>query len=134
MLPPGTIEAFGLYLVRTSALILAAPLLGTGSNFTGYRVGLIGVLSAVLYLAAGSPVVPDVQVVGFGILALREVLIGLTLAFLLHVVLLTVRVSPGLPVELDRSDPESSRRFFATFFTDLNLGTRRRSLKMLAIA
>jgi len=96
MLPPGTIEAFGLFLVRTSALILAAPLLGTGATFSGYRVGLIGVLSVVFFLAAGTPTIPEVHVVGYGIFALREIMVGLTLAFLLHVVVLAVRVSSEL--------------------------------------
>jgi len=96
MFPPGTIEAFGLFLVRTSAMILAAPLLGTGATFSGYRVGLIGVLSVVFFLAAGTPTIPEVHVVGYGICAMREILVGLTLAFLLHVVVLSVRVSSEL--------------------------------------
>lgn len=96
MFPPGMIEAFGLFLVRTSALILAAPLLGTGSTFSGYRVGLIGVLSVVFFLAAGTPTIPEVHAISYGIFALREILVGLTLAFLLHVVILAVRVSSEL--------------------------------------
>ena len=35
MLPPGTIEAFGLFLVRTSALVLAAPLFGLALPLLG---------------------------------------------------------------------------------------------------
>lgn len=96
LLPPGTLEAFGLTLVRTGALVLAAPLLGTGSTFSGYKIGLIGVLALVLYVASGAPALAPVSPVAFGVLAMREVLIGVTLAFALHAVLLAVRVASEL--------------------------------------
>lgn len=96
MLPPGTLEAFGLYLARTSALVLGAPLFGTGARFTGYKVGLIGVLSVVLFLAGGAPATEAAGPVEYGILVLREVFVGLTLAVALHVVLLAVRVGSEL--------------------------------------
>jgi flagellar biosynthesis protein FliR len=94
--PPGVLEAFGLYLLRTSALVLASPLLGTGSTFSGYKLGLIGVLSALLYAMGGFPVAPDVSAMGLGVMALRELLIGLALAFTLHATLIAVRVASEL--------------------------------------
>ena len=53
--PPGTLEAFGLYLARSSALVIASPILGIGSRFSGYKIGLIFALALVLYLATGEP-------------------------------------------------------------------------------
>lgn len=94
--PPGVLEAFGLYLVRTSALVLASPLLGTGSTFSGYKLGLIGVLSGLLYAMGGMPVEADVSVLGLGVMAMRELLIGVALAFTLHAAVLAVRVSSEL--------------------------------------
>ncbi len=94
--PPGTLEALGLYLLRTSALVLASPLIGTGATFSGYKLGLIGVLAGLLYSLAGFPTVPDVSVLGLGILGLRELLIGMSLAFALHVTVLATRVGSEL--------------------------------------
>ncbi|MFT5200134.1 MAG: hypothetical protein ACI87O_002808, partial [Planctomycetota bacterium] len=37
LLADGTIEAFGLFLTRTGALVLAAPLLGSSTSFTGAK-------------------------------------------------------------------------------------------------
>jgi flagellar biosynthetic protein FliR len=93
VLHPGTLEAFGLYLVRTSALVLASPLLGSGSAFEGYRIGLIAALSFLLYGATGAPLEEPPPPVEYAILALREVLIGLFLAFTLHAVGLAARVA-----------------------------------------
>lgn len=93
MLEPGTLEAIALFLVRTSALVLASPLLGTGSTFTGYRLGLIGTVSFLLYSVTGEPLSVVPGPVEFALLALREVLIGVFLAFTLHAVVLAVRVA-----------------------------------------
>ena len=38
------------------ALVLASPVLGQGTGFTGYRIGLIFFLSLLLYAVAGGPV------------------------------------------------------------------------------
>lgn len=96
LLPPGSIENFGLVLARVSALVLAAPLFGLALPFSGARVGLIGVLSvfmaATVALPTGGPSGPLL----FGALALREVAIGLALAMVLHVVVLAVRVAGEL--------------------------------------
>lgn len=94
--PPGSLEAFGLILVRTSALVLASPLIGTGSTFSGYKLGLVGVLSALLYAMAGYPAIPDVGVLELGIYGIRELLIGLILAFSVHATVLAVRVAGDL--------------------------------------
>jgi flagellar biosynthetic protein FliR len=93
---PGTLEAFGLYLVRTSALVLAAPLIGTGSTFSGYKVGLIGVLAIVTYMTSGAPLPGEIGPMTFGLYAGREVIIGLSLAFVLQAVLVAVRVAGEL--------------------------------------
>lgn len=93
---PGLVGAFGLYLARTSALVLGAPLLSNGSTFASYRIGLIAVLSGVLFLATGEPLSVVIEIPVFCAMALREVLIGLFLAFALHSVVLAVRVAGEL--------------------------------------
>jgi len=93
LLADGTIEAFGLYLTRTSALVLAAPLLGLSASFSGAKVGVVGVLSVVLYLAGGEPLGYAPGIMEFALMAGREVMIGLFLAFILHLVLMVVRVA-----------------------------------------
>ena len=93
---PGILGAFGLYLARTSALVLGAPLLGSGSGFTGYRIALIAGVSFLLYVATGHALPEAVDAVEYGLLVLREVLIGTFLAFVLHVVLLGIRVAGEL--------------------------------------
>ncbi len=96
MLPPGTIEAFGLYLVRTSAMVLAAPLLGTGATFSGYKVGLVALISFLLFSISGSPLTESVLPIEYGIFVMREILIGLFLAFTLQVVVLAARIGGDL--------------------------------------
>lgn len=93
MLEPGLLEAIGLYMVRTSALVLASPLLGTGSTFTGYRISLIATLSFLLYSASGSPLELVPGPVEYALLSMREVLLGVFLAFTLHAVVLAVRAA-----------------------------------------
>ena len=79
MIPLGTIAAFGLYLVRTSALLLASPLLGNGAAFSGYKVALVALVSIALYSATGTPIEGDVGAVDYALLCMREALIGLSL-------------------------------------------------------
>jgi flagellar biosynthetic protein FliR len=93
MLAAGTLTAFGLYLIRTSALVLAAPVIGNASTFSGYKVGLIAVLALLLFGTGGMPAVAVTSPVAFAALALREVLIGLVLAMVLQLVMVTVRVA-----------------------------------------
>jgi len=93
MLPDGTLAAFGLYLIRTSALVLATPFLGSETTFAGAKVALIAALAFLSYGSHGVPL-PDAQApLAFGLLALRELLIGLSLALVLQFALLAVRVS-----------------------------------------
>lgn len=93
---PGTLEAFGLFLVRSSALVLSAPILGTGTGFSGYKVALIFGVSFLLYGVHGEPLDHAVLPIEYGCLAMREILIGLALAFSLHAVMLALRVAGEL--------------------------------------
>lgn len=90
------LKGFGLVLVRTSALILSAPLLGLGTSFAGYKVAIVLTVSFLLYVAVGSPVPADTGAIGLGLMAVREVLIGLFLGFLLSLVMLATRVAGDL--------------------------------------
>jgi len=91
--PPGTLEAFSLYLARTSALVIATPLLGSGTGFTGYRVGLIVSVTFLLYAAGGAPLGHSPEPVEYACLVLREIMIGLFLAFVLQMVLVSLRLA-----------------------------------------
>ena len=92
----GTLEAFGLFLVRSSALILSAPVFGSTTGFSGYKIALIMSVSFLLYWVHGEPLGHSVLPIEFGCLAMREVLIGLALAFSLHAVMLALRVAGEL--------------------------------------
>lgn len=134
LLPEGILPAFGLYLVRTSALVLAAPVFSTVSNFNGYRVGLIGSLTIVLFLAGGEPLVETPGAVSFALLAGRELVIGLMLAFVLHAVILAVKVAGHMVGQemafnmASQSDPVSGTSlpilafFYETMFLLILLG------------
>lgn len=93
---PGTLESFGLYLTRTSALVIAAPLLGTGTGFSAWRVGLIVALSLLLYGVGGAPLARSPEGLEYALLMLREVLVGVFLALTLHMVVVAVRVAGEL--------------------------------------
>lgn len=93
---PGTLESFGLYLTRTSALVLAAPLLGTGTGFSIWRIGLIVALSMVLYGVSGAPLEHSPAGLEYALLMLREVLVGTFLALTLQMVVVAVRVAGEL--------------------------------------
>jgi flagellar biosynthetic protein FliR len=92
----GTLEAFSLYLVRTSALVVAAPFFGSATGFSGYRIGLIAAVSFLIYAASGTPLDHSPDAIEYGCLVLREVLIGSFLAFTLHLASLAVRVAGEL--------------------------------------
>jgi flagellar biosynthetic protein FliR len=93
VLADGTLAAFGLFMVRTSAFVLATPFFGAQTTFGGVKVGLIASLALVLFSTSGTPL-PEAQApLIFGALAMREVLIGLALAFVLQAVVLAVRVA-----------------------------------------
>lgn len=93
---PGTLEAFSLYLVRTSAVVLAAPILGMQSGFSGYKVALIAAVAFLAYSVTGAPLDHAPVPIEYAALALREVLIGLFLAFTLQAVVVAVRVAGEL--------------------------------------
>ncbi|MBL8858659.1 MAG: flagellar biosynthetic protein FliR [Planctomycetes bacterium] len=93
---PGTLEAFGLFLVRSSALVLSAPVLGSTTGFSGYKIALIMSVSFLLYSVHGEPLGHVLLPIEFGCLAMREILIGLALAFSLHAVMLALRVAGEL--------------------------------------
>jgi len=89
------VAGFVLVLVRTSALVLSAPLLGQGTGFAGHRIGLIFFVSLLLFAATGSPTA-DAPPIELALMALREALIGIFLGFLLQLVLLAVHVAGEL--------------------------------------
>lgn len=95
LLPDGTLPAYGLYLMRTSALVLAAPLLGMGTGVSSYKVALTVAVAVVLYLATGDPM-PGVGPGEYVLLAMRELLVGLFLAFVVHIAVLGVHVAGTL--------------------------------------
>jgi flagellar biosynthetic protein FliR len=96
VLPPGTLVSLGLVLVRTSAMVLSSPLLGNGTGFSGYKVGIIGALTLLSFGALDTAVGAAVGPIEFGAMAMREVLIGLSLSFVLQSALLVVRVAGEL--------------------------------------
>jgi flagellar biosynthesis protein FliR len=96
MLTTATIAAFGLYLVRTGALFVAAPVLGTGAAFSGYRISLVFAISFLLFGSTGADLSQDLSPIVFGIMALRELMIGLSLAFVLILIELIARMAGDL--------------------------------------
>jgi len=92
-LPPGTLEAFSLYLARTSALVIASPLLGTGTGFSSYRVALIVGVSFLIYSTTGTPLAHSPEPVEYACMVLREILIGMFLAFALQTVQVSLRLA-----------------------------------------
>jgi len=88
------IAGFVLVLARTGALVVASPVLGQGTGFSGYRIALVAFLSLLLYAAAGAPVAAAPA--ELALMAAREVVIGVFLGFMLHLVLLAVRVAGEL--------------------------------------
>lgn len=95
-MPPGTLEAFGLYLLRTSALVLASPLLGLSGGISATKVGVIALLAFTLYAACGSPLGHSPAPIEYGVLALRELLIGFFFAFCLQCLMVGVQVAGEL--------------------------------------
>lgn len=93
LLPPGLVGAFGLFLARTSALVITSPLLGLLVGPSSVKVALIGALSLVSFTVAGGPYAVPMEVVPYACMLLRELLIGLFLGFLLQIVMLAVRVA-----------------------------------------
>ena len=92
-IPHEVLQAFGLFLARTSALFVATPILGSGTGFSGYKVALVFLTSLVLFTAIGQPLPSDVDGFAYGAMMVREVLIGSFLGYLLQLALLAVRVA-----------------------------------------
>lgn len=91
-LEPESIEAFGLYLVRTSTLVLFAPLLGQLVSSSGPKIALIVALTTVSFMASGGPLPEAVPAPVLAAFALREAMIGYFLALILQMGLLVVRI------------------------------------------
>ena len=92
LLEPTTIMAFGLYLVRTSTMVLAAPLLGQTFSSSGTKIALIIALASSAFIASGEPLDELVTTPIFAVMALREALIGFFLAFIMQLGVMVVRV------------------------------------------
>ena len=90
------LEAFGLYLIRTSALVLASPMLGSGTGFAGYKIALILAVTVVIFLSGGQMLGAEVGAAGYVLMCLHEVLVGIFLAFVLQMVLMAIRVAGEL--------------------------------------
>jgi flagellar biosynthetic protein FliR len=88
------LAGFLLVLARTGALVVASPVLGQGTGYGGFRVGLTFFLALLLYTATGAPV--EAPPFELGLMVLREVVIGVFLGFLLQLVLQAVRVAGEL--------------------------------------
>jgi flagellar biosynthetic protein FliR len=95
-LAPGTLEAFGLYLVRTTAMVMSAPLLGLSTGLSAAKTGLIAGVAMLLFATTGGPLDVQPDAVTFVAMALRELLIGFFLGFVLQLFLLSVRVAGEL--------------------------------------
>lgn len=95
-IPPGTLEALGLFAVRTSAMVLSSTVFTMGAAFTGYKLALIGALSLVLYTAVGEPIASNPDPWLYAAMGLREVLIGLFMGLVVQMVLLSVKVAGQL--------------------------------------
>ncbi len=92
-LPTGTVEAVGLYAARCGAMIIGAPLFGAPSGFAMWRAAFVVMLAVVLYTAQGQPLAAQPEPFEYAILIVREIGIGLALAFCLHGALLAVRTA-----------------------------------------
>ncbi|MEM9380817.1 MAG: flagellar biosynthetic protein FliR [Planctomycetota bacterium] len=93
---PGVLESIGLFVARTSALLLLTPLLGSGAQFHGYKVALVVSVSAAMLFVQGIPPVVVDSWVHYALLMMREAVLGLGLAFMLHMVLMALRVGSEL--------------------------------------
>jgi len=119
------IAAFGLHLVRTSALVIAAPFFAR-IGFASFKIALIVVLTGVSFSVSGTTSIEVGGLGTWGLLALREFAIGFGLALLLQFALLAARVGGEL-VGLDMGmqmgaqiDPESgvSTPLIARFYEE----------------
>ena len=96
MIDSGVLLGFGLYLARCSTFVLAAPMYGSASGYSGYKVGMIATLTLVFFGLRGEPFVLDGPPLEYLLLAFREALIGFFLAFVFQAVILALRVAGEL--------------------------------------
>lgn len=93
----GGLEALGLYLVRTSALVLVAPILGSKVGFGGFKIALLLSLASLLFLSTGglsrAGSLAGLSAPVFGVLALREMAIGLFLGLLFQMALIVAKTA-----------------------------------------
>lgn len=91
-LPEGLVLGAGLFLARTSTMLLFMPLIGTGASFYGYKVTLVLSIAVVMFASQGLPAVEVDSWVHYGLMMTREMIIGIGLAFLFHLVVMGIRV------------------------------------------
>ncbi len=96
MFTAGVLLAFGLYLTRCSVFLIAVPLYGSASPFSGYKIALIGTMSIVFYMVGGEPIELTGSPFEYLLLMAREALIGYFLAFILQIILVVIRVAGEL--------------------------------------
>ena len=118
-LRPGSLEAFGLYAVRASGLVLAAPLLGGRFGFAGFKIALVLSVALVLFSVTGgaqrAAELAQVPAPVYGLLAARELVIGVFLGFLLQLAMLAARAAgDAISLEMGLSmanqvDPDSGQ-------------------------
>jgi flagellar biosynthetic protein FliR len=127
-IPHGVLEALGLYAARCAALVLGAPLFGTVTGFVAWRAGFVVMLAGTLYAACGEPLAIDPPPIEYGLLVLRELVLGLALAFCVHGALLAAQtagelvsqeIGLGYASVVDPSSGDSTSPlpvFYETFF------------------
>lgn len=93
---PGMLESIGLFMTRTGALLLLTPLIGSGASFQGYKIALVVSVSAAMFLAQGLPPVIVTSPAELALHIGREMTLGFALAFVLHLVLMAMRVGSEL--------------------------------------
>lgn len=90
-----TVAAFGLFIVRSSALVAVAPFVSR-LGLASYKIALVFTLAAVMYFATGAPSVEVGGALDWGLLAVRELMVGLGLGMLLQIAMLAARVGGEL--------------------------------------
>ncbi len=93
MIESGVLLAFGLYLTRCSVFIIAAPLYGSVSTSSGYKIALIAGLAVTFYMVGGAPMELTGPPLEYLLFMFREAVIGYFLAFVLQSVLVALRVA-----------------------------------------
>jgi flagellar biosynthesis protein FliR len=129
-LQPGGLEAFGLYLARSSALVITAPLLGPRTGLTAFRVALILILAAIGANAGGLPAGAGLGLADaplYTTLVLRELTIGVFMGLIVQLGIFALRMagdSIGTEMGLQmaaQADPENgiSTPLISRFYEEL---------------